>query len=247
MKKQITFKAAEGDPKKAEILLYGDVGGFWDGGITAERFASSLGALGAVAEINLRINSSGGDIFEGFAIYNLLNRHSAKIVVDIDGVAASIASVIAMAGDEIRMAENAMLMIHDPWTVVAGSAVELRSQADVLDKLKASVVGVYAARTDKGAEELSALMSAETWYTAAEAEEAGFADSVTANKEGPANLAPERFRNVPRWAIRAGGQAGEAGPPDAAGQAWRLNLARRYVALQERKEDPECERRKIAS
>ena len=106
-----SVKAKAGD--EAEILIYEDVGEGWFGGVTAKQFADELKALGSVKTINLRLNSAGGDVFDGLAIYRRLVDHPAKIVSHIDGLAASIASVIAMAGDEIRISESGFLMIHN--------------------------------------------------------------------------------------------------------------------------------------
>jgi ATP-dependent Clp protease, protease subunit len=196
----------------AEILLYGDIGaGLWDG-ISAKEFAQELAGLGDVEEINLCINSPGGDVADGFAIYNTLNRHSARIIVDVDGLAASIASVIAMAGDEIRMAENASLMIHDPWTIAMGDAEELRRAASILDTLQGQIAGVYAARTGQSLAAIKRMMSAETWMTAEEARAAGFCTAVIDNK-----FAENR---KPGKSLASG--------------SWRRNLAARRLALMER-------------
>ena len=122
---------------EGEILLYSEIGGggglFSDPGTNAEDFARDLKALGKVKTINCRINSPGGSVFEGMTIYNLLAAHPAKVVVHVDGLAASIASVIAMAGDTINIADNAMIMIHDAWGVGIGTADEIRKTAEVLD------------------------------------------------------------------------------------------------------------------
>jgi ATP-dependent protease ClpP protease subunit len=169
--------------KKAEIYIYEDIGSGWFGGIGAADFKDQLKELGEVEEINVRINSIGGDVFEGLTIYNLLNAHDARITVDIDGAALSIASVIAMAGDIINIAENAQLMIHDPWSITGGTAEDLRSTADVLDNIRDSLLGVYDARTGGRItrEDISAYMNQEKWFTATEARDAGFVDNITDN------------------------------------------------------------------
>lgn len=121
----------------AEISIYEEIGGF---GITAKKFAEDLKALGDVSHIDLRIHSPGGDVFEGIAIYNLLRNHPAEITVYIDGVAASMASVVAMAGDRVVMPENAMMMIHKPWGISGGNAGDMRDYADLLDKVETVLV-----------------------------------------------------------------------------------------------------------
>jgi ATP-dependent Clp protease protease subunit len=127
--------------------------------------------------LNVNISSPGGDVFAGVAIYNALVRHSARVIVNVDGVAASIASVIAMAGDEIRMGEGAHMMIHDPHVFTAGTASELRETAKVLDKIAGSLAGIYAERTGKTEREVLELMAKTTWLTADEAIDEGFADA----------------------------------------------------------------------
>jgi len=164
--------------KNAEILLYDDIGEGMFGGISAKAFISELNKAGNLNNIDIRINSAGGDVFEGVAIYNALIRNSARVVTHVDGLAASIASIIAMAGDSIHIADNAMMMIHDPWTFAMGSAVELRKQADTLDKVRDTLIGTYVNRTGLSTNEVSGLMTAETWMDAKEAVSRGFADTV---------------------------------------------------------------------
>jgi ATP-dependent Clp protease, protease subunit len=163
-----------------EIWLYDQIGpSFWGDGITDKQFQKELTALGKVTTINLRINSPGGDVFHGTTIYNLLKSHPARVVVDIDGLAASIASVVAMAGDEIRIAGNAMLMIHNPHGMAVGDAIEMRRTAALLDQVKVNLADTYAARTGNGRAQVEAWMEDETWLTADAAVQMGFADAVT--------------------------------------------------------------------
>jgi ATP-dependent Clp protease protease subunit len=164
---------------RGEIWLYDQVGEGWFGGMSAKTFVAEVQKLGKVDTINLHINSPGGSVFDGVAIYNSLNSHPARIEVDVDGVAASIASLIAMAGDEIRMAANAMMMIHDPMGFAMGGAEDMRKTADLLDQIKGVIANTYAKRTGKKEADVMALMAEETWMTAAEAQDAGFADTVT--------------------------------------------------------------------
>lgn len=159
----------------AEISIYDEIGAW---GVSAKSFMDELKALGNVSDITLRLNSPGGSVFDGMAIYNQLKGHKAQITVYVDGLAASMGSVIAMAGDLVVMPENAMMMIHNPWTVGIGDAEELRKNADLLDKIKTAMLSAYTQKTGKSAEEISALMDAETWFTGAEALEHGFADEA---------------------------------------------------------------------
>ena len=185
-------------PKRGEIWLYDEVGDSMYGGMSAKLFAEELTKLGPVDSINLRINSPGGSVFDGLSIYNTLKRHPARIDVDIDGIAASIASVIAMAGDTINIAGNGMMMIHDPHGVVVGDAGDMRKTADVLDQVKQSLVDTYAARTGKDADDIGVMMSAETWLSADDAVAMRFADNITEMQRLAAHFDFTKFRNVPK-------------------------------------------------
>ena len=165
--------AAEGETS-AEISIYDAIGSF---DVNAKQFVDELKGINADT-INLRINSPGGSVIDGNAMFNALQRHPAKVITHIDGLAASMASVIAMAGDEVHMADNALLMIHNPWTFSMGDADELRADADLLDKMSASILSSYG-RSQYEAEELKNLMDEETWFTAQEAFDAGFVDHIS--------------------------------------------------------------------
>lgn len=160
----------------AEVFVYGDIGGWMDG-IGADEFARELKSL-KVTEITARINSGGGSVFEGQAIYNSLVNHSAKVNVVIDGIAASIASVIAMAGDNISITEGSHIMVHKPWSMAMGDANSMRKEAEVLDSLESGIIDIYAARTGKSRDQLEKWVANETWFKGASAVDAGFADSV---------------------------------------------------------------------
>lgn len=164
---------------EGEIYVYDIIGaGFFEDGVTAKQFAKDLKALGEIETLNIFINSPGGSVFEGTAIHNIIARQKARKIVQIDGLAASIASVIAMAGDEIRIAENGMMMIHDPWALAIGTADEMRKTAESLDKIGDSIRATYVSRTGGKEDEIAEMMAAETWMTAPEAIENGFADSM---------------------------------------------------------------------
>lgn len=182
----------------AEILIYEMIGKDWwsDEGIAAKDFAADLKSLGNVTEITLRINSAGGSVFEGITMYNLLKAHPANITCYIDGIAASIASVIAMAANKIIMPENAMMMIHDPWGFAQGNSEEMRKMAEMLDKIKEAIATSYN-RTACTEEEIAQMMTDETWLTAADAIEKGFADETVAAVKVAAGFDLSKFRNAP--------------------------------------------------
>jgi ATP-dependent Clp endopeptidase proteolytic subunit ClpP len=163
-----------------EILLYEMIGtDFWTGeGTTAKQFAEDLKAAGDVSKIRLRVNSPGGNVFDGIAIYNTLLSHKAAVTATVDGLAASIASVIIMAASEISMGSNGMLMIHNPWSSVQGDANDMRKMAETMDKVKVSMVTAYRRHTKMSVEDVGALMDSETWMTAEEAKDNGFAEEI---------------------------------------------------------------------
>jgi len=186
----------------AEIYIYGPIGGQgWmsDGTeITAKQFQKDLKALGAVKKITCRINSEGGDVFDGKTIYTLLQQHPAKVTVCIDGLAASAASFIAMAGNEIEIAEGAFVMIHNAWSLAMGNSADLRKTADLLDAVDGTLVDVYAARTKCSADEIRKMMSAETWLPGPECVAKGFADRMVPNLAVAASVRdPQRYRHLP--------------------------------------------------
>jgi ATP-dependent Clp protease, protease subunit len=185
------FRAQAND---AEIVIYDEIGAF---GIPAKAFLDELKALGPVVELTVRINSPGGSVFDGVAIYNALKRHKARLTVWIDGIAASIASMIAMAGDEIVMPENAMLMLHDPSALVIGTATDMRGMAEALDKMKAGMVAAYREKSGRDDVEIEALMRDETWLSAQEAMDLGLADRVEQPVRMAAHFDLSRFLNTP--------------------------------------------------
>jgi ATP-dependent Clp protease protease subunit len=176
-KNWFSIQAAAAPDLPASISIFDEIG---DWGVTAKDFISQLQALDTQA-IALDINSPGGDVFQALAIFNALKRCGATITVTILGVAASAASLIAMAGDKIMMPENAFMMIHNPAGMTFGTSEDMRDTADVLDKVAASLVGIYAARTGQTPEKVQELLNAETWLTAAEAVDMGFASEMTPN------------------------------------------------------------------
>jgi len=154
-----------------------------------------------VKQINLRINSPGGEVFDGIAVGNMLARHPAKVTATVDGIAASIASVVCMAADDVVMPENAMMMIHNPAGVVCGTAADMRDWADALEKMSTAMIASYVRKTGRPAPEISAMLDAETWLTAAEAKAKGFADRIIPARRMQAKLDSGRYPNAPAAAI----------------------------------------------
>jgi ATP-dependent Clp protease protease subunit len=167
------------EPDEATVYLYDEISWF---GVDAGQFVKDLNDIKAKT-IHLRFNSPGGSVFDGTAIFNAIKQHKSKTVSHIDGLAASIASVIALASDEVRMAENAFLMIHDPWSIVIGNADTMREEAELLDKVGKTIAKTYMDKSGKDEKEIKAMMNAETWLTAEEAKEAGFVDIIEENDE----------------------------------------------------------------
>lgn len=190
---------------EADVFIYGEITKFAfedEGEHSAQTFKNALDDLGDVSQINLFVNSPGGSVFEGITIHNMLKRHSAKVVAHVDALAASIASVIIMAADEVRMPSNSMLMIHNPWMLVIGNAAELRKQADDLDRIGESAIQSYLNKAGENLQEdqLREMLDSETWLSADEALEFGLSDVV----ENSNNMAAcidekyiQKYKNVP--------------------------------------------------
>lgn len=177
------------DKKSAEILIYDQIGeSFWGDGVTAKGFRKELKALGKLESIDVRINSPGGNVFDGQAIYQALKDTDYPVNVYIDGLAASMASVIAMAGDTVTMHSGAMLMIHNPQSWASGDAKAMRTRAELLDKIKDQLITAYADRSQMDREEIAALMDAETWMDSEEAVAKGFADDISEKQPALAAL-----------------------------------------------------------
>ena len=167
---------ADGDTTISIFDVIGE--DFWTGsGVTVNRIAAALRSIGN-KDITVRINSPGGDMFEGIAIYNLLRAHPAKVTVEVLGWAASAASIIAMAGDTIRMGLGSFMMVHNAWGVVIGNRHDMREAAILFDQFDAALADIYQARTGMERADIEQLMDAETFMTAAQAVEHGFADVV---------------------------------------------------------------------
>lgn len=193
--KQATIRMKSEDV--AEVLIYDEIGDESWGGISAKGLTKQLKDLKAKT-INVRINSPGGSVFDGFSIYEALKRHPARIEVDIDGYAASIASVIAMAGEKIRMSKFGFFMIHNPSGFSMGESKDLRKTADLLDQVKEKLLIAYMERTDASKEEIDQWMNNETWFGADQAKNIGFIDSVTDHALAACAMPSKvSFRNMP--------------------------------------------------
>jgi len=191
-----------------ELFIYDEIG-IW--GVSAKRFIEGVKALNT-KKLTLHINSPGGDVFDGIAIYNYLKNSDIEITVKIEGIAASIASIIALCGDDIQMAENSMMMIHNPWGALWGESGDMRHMADVLDKIKEQIITSYVRKSGKDAETIDNMMSQETWLTAKEAKEFGLIDSITEEISIAAKLTnwENYFENFPK--IKQPKNGGEMDP-----------------------------------
>ena len=168
-----------------EVYIYGTISEekWFDEDVTPSWFKDQVAKLSKLKNINLFINSPGGGIFAGLTIYNIINRLTATVTAYIDGLAASIASVIPMAADKIIMPKNAMMMIHNPIGIAIGDEKEIRQYADILGRAKTSIMSTYMDKTGKSEKEISALMDAQTWMTGKEAVSNKFADTLDEAKD----------------------------------------------------------------
>ncbi len=168
--------------REATIWLYDVIGDEMWGGVSAKTFVKDLTAITAPT-IHLRINSPGGDVFDARAMVTALRQHPARIIAHIDGLAASAASYISLAADEVEMADGAFLMIHNAWSVVVGNRHDLLDMAETLEKIDATILTDYQARTGQSSSDIQAWMDKETWFTTTEALDAGFVDRIAAPPE----------------------------------------------------------------
>lgn len=178
-----------------ELLLYGTIGDWWDG-LDAKTIVDELERLNP-DEITIRIHSQGGYVMEGLAIYNRLIASKARKTIHIDGLAASMASVIAMAGDRVVMPENSWLMIHKPHVMTGGNADDLRKQAELLDGLEGTLINIYATKTGHDAEAIASMLADETWMNAQTALDLGFIDEISEPVKVAACVDLSHFAQVP--------------------------------------------------
>lgn len=183
-----------------EIYIYDEIGPDFYGLVGAKSFIAGLKSFEAEDgdELVIRINSPGGDVFEAKAIGEAISRWKGPTVAEIDALAASAATSVAMRADTVRMSASAMFMIHDPWTITAGNASELRRQADTLDQVQDTMVAEYMHKTGKEREDVLAMVEdTETWLTADEALVHGFVDEITRPMQIAARIRPGQFHNLP--------------------------------------------------
>lgn len=184
---------------RGEVYLYGPIGQSWFGdGVTAKQFAADLKALGGVTAIDLRINSEGGSVADAEAMYTHLIEHKARVTSHIDGLAASAASFVAMAGEEILIADSGFIMIHEARIQQYGTSDDFRRMADLLERATDRIADKYARRTKNSDKKIREWMKDETWFVGKEAVDNGFADRVVENLKIAATVAdPARYHNLP--------------------------------------------------
>lgn len=199
------FEIVARDNKAAEIYLYTSVGERYFNGISSNTFQKELAKLGKVNNLTVYIDSDGGSVFDGITIYNQLVRHPAYVTTVIDGLAASIASIIACAGSTVKMSSNGMFVIHEPWAGVTGTSTEMRREADALDKIKENMINIYASKTKYLPEKIRPMLADETWLQAHEALSHGFVDEIIPGALQAACLHYDlsRFKHAPSWYGRA--------------------------------------------
>lgn len=178
--KLVRVENADDASSPTKVYLYNYIGGF--DGVTARMVVDELDSL--EGELELHINSGGGDLFEGVAIYNAFKNYGGKVVSYIDGVAASAASFVAMAGDEVIIEKNATMMIHDGQGMVIGNAQDMFDAGEILNMLSDTIAEMYADKTGESKEDIRTLMKAETWFNAEEAVELGLADKINGEEDG---------------------------------------------------------------
>lgn len=185
----------EQDGDEATVYLYDAIGDWY--GVEAQSFVKELAAIDAKT-VHLRINSPGGDVFEGKAISTAIRQMKCKTIAHIDGLCASAATGVALACDEVEMAEGSFFMIHNAWTLAIGNAKDLQETADLLLKVDDSIVNDYAKKTGLDAKELKQMMTDETWFSAQEAKDKGFIDSIYEGEEVAALWNVGAYDNVPK-------------------------------------------------
>jgi ATP-dependent protease ClpP protease subunit len=186
---------AEAEVKIGELEIFGEIDELW--GIGPQAVADALKDMGEVSEIRLKINSPGGWVFDGLAIYNLFKQHPASVVATVFGQAASAASVIAMAADRIIMAEGAMMMIHRSWGMAIGNVEDMVEMSIILSKIDKEMAGIYSRRTGNSKSKVLSWMEKETYFNGAEAVENGFAEESAGAGEGDESPAPEEEPPTP--------------------------------------------------
>jgi len=181
-----------------DVYIFDEIGTY---GVTAQAFINDIKDL-KDTPINLRINSLGGDVFDGMAMYNVIKRREARTTVYIEGIAASIATIIALGADEVVMAENSLFMIHNAWGGTMGEAKDMRKTADTLDKISSELTDIYRKKTGLSNDVLAEMMDAETWLNADEAYELGFVDTISDSIKVAAKYDVSKFKNITQEEIQ---------------------------------------------
>jgi|TARA_Y100000004_G_scaffold33021_1_gene34898 ATP-dependent Clp protease protease subunit len=184
--------------KAADIYIFDEIGNY---GVTAKQFISDIKNLKG-KPINLRINSLGGDVFDGMAMYNVIKRREAKTTVFIEGIAASIATIIALGADKIVMAENSLFMIHNAWGGTMGDAKDMRKTAETLEKISAELTDIYSKKTGLSNKVIKGMMDEETWLNADEAYDLGFVDVISDSIKVAAKYDVSKFKNITQEEIQ---------------------------------------------
>lgn len=184
--------------KPADVYIFDEIGTY---GITAQEFITDIKDL-KDTPINLRINSLGGDVFDGMAMYNVIKRREAKTTVYIEGIAASIATIISLGADEVVMAENSLFMIHNAWGGTMGEAKDMRKTADTLEKITGELTDIYRKKTGLSYDALAEMMDEETWLNANEAFEMGFIDTISDSIKVAAKYDVSKFKNITQEEIQ---------------------------------------------
>jgi len=182
----------------ADIYIFDEIGTY---GVTAQDFISEIKGLKDMP-INLRINSLGGDVFDGMAMYNVIKRREAKTTVYIEGIAASIATIIALGADEVIMAENSLFMIHNAWGGTSGEAKDMRKTAETLDKITSELTDIYVKKTGLSYDTLAEMMDEESWLNADEAFALGFIDTISDSIKVAAKYDVSKFKNITQEEIK---------------------------------------------
>jgi ATP-dependent Clp endopeptidase proteolytic subunit ClpP len=197
-----SIQAAKREGEPAEVAIYDEIG-LW--GVTAKDFITAIRDLG---DINLTIHSPGGDVMDGLAIYNALRKHEGTVVTKVDTLAASMASVIALAGNYREISDNGFVMVHNPWSIALGDSKDFKKRGEDLQKIEDRLVAIYVDRTGKTDEEVRSMMDEETWMTGDEAFDNGFADKVVTATKAAASLRdfrseiPRHFSHWPSASVR---------------------------------------------
>ncbi len=182
----------------ADIYIFDEIGTY---GVTAQDFISEIKGLKDMP-INLRINSLGGDVFDGMAMYNVIKRRESKTTVYIEGIAASIATIIALGADEVVMAENSLFMIHNAWGGASGEAKDMRKTAETLEKITSELTDIYVKKTGLSYDAVAQMMDEETWLNAEEAYKLRFIDTISDSIKVAAKYDVSKFKNITQEEIK---------------------------------------------